>query len=64
LTAFVVKSFYQAQKYIDVDLFNVARSVNWILEQQKPSGELNEPGRVIHTDMQVCAKPYPSNRLG
>lgn len=53
LTAFVAKTFYQAQKYIDVDMSNLARSVNWILEQQITSGQFNEPGRIIHTDMQV-----------
>jgi CD109 antigen len=53
LTAFVVKSFYQARSYIDIDMDNVARATNWMIEQQMENGQFDEPGRVIHTDMQV-----------
>ena len=53
LTAFVVKSFYQARHYTDIDLENVARGLKWILSKQMENGQFSEPGRVIHTDMQV-----------
>ncbi|XP_052770025.1 CD109 antigen-like isoform X2 [Mya arenaria] len=52
LTAFVVKSFVQAMDYVFVDEKVIHKAVDWLIEQQNANGTFNEPGRVIHTDMQ------------
>ncbi|XP_033103838.1 CD109 antigen-like, partial [Anneissia japonica] len=52
LTAFVVKSFVQAQEYIFIDYKLVEKAVNWILMQQNEDGSFREPGKVCHRDMQ------------
>ncbi|XP_072019177.1 CD109 antigen-like [Amphiura filiformis] len=51
LTAFVIKSFVQASPYIYINIPKVEQALAWMLRQQK-GGVFNEPGRVIHTDMQ------------
>ncbi|KAH3873347.1 hypothetical protein DPMN_036581 [Dreissena polymorpha] len=53
LTAFVVKSFVQAKPYIFIDDAVISKSVTWLVSQQRPDGSFAEPGRVIHTEMQV-----------
>ncbi|KAL3881063.1 hypothetical protein ACJMK2_033259 [Sinanodonta woodiana] len=52
LTAFVIKSFVQASQLIFIDPVLIARSLDWLLRQANPDGSFNEPGRVIHTEMQ------------
>ncbi|XP_077965467.1 CD109 antigen-like isoform X4 [Styela clava] len=54
LTAFVAKCFIAA-KELNSDLIEeskVNRAINFILKQQNKDGTFNEPGRVIHKDMQ------------
>jgi CD109 antigen len=52
LTAFVLKSFSQAKSYSIIDEFVLKRSIQWLLEQQNEDGSFNEPGDIIHKDMQ------------
>ncbi|KAM3856320.1 CD109 antigen [Vipera latastei] len=52
LSAFVLRSFIQAQPYIDIDPYILERTAAWILNHQKLSGEFEEPGRVLHTKLQ------------
>ncbi|WAR21624.1 CD109-like protein [Mya arenaria] len=52
LTAFVVKSFVQAMDYVFVDEKVIHKAVDWLTEQQNANGTFNEPGRVIHKEMQ------------
>nr|XP_060608900.1 CD109 antigen [Anolis sagrei ordinatus] len=52
LSAFVLRSFTQAQPFIDIDPFILEKTAAWIASHQKPSGEFQEPGRVLHTELQ------------
>jgi len=52
LSAFVVKVFNEARDYIPVEDSKIAKTLNWMIAQQNPNGTFNEPGKVIHTDMQ------------
>ncbi|XP_033103844.1 CD109 antigen-like [Anneissia japonica] len=52
LTAFVVKSFVQAQEFIFIDYKLVEKAVIWILMQQNNDGSFREPGKICHRDMQ------------
>uniref|UniRef100_A0A670YUZ3 CD109 antigen n=1 Tax=Pseudonaja textilis TaxID=8673 RepID=A0A670YUZ3_PSETE len=52
LSAFVLRSFFQAQLYIDIDPYVMERTTAWILSHQKFNGEFEEPGRVLHTELQ------------
>ncbi|XP_008275105.1 CD109 antigen-like isoform X2 [Stegastes partitus] len=52
LTAFVLRSFLQAQPYIQVDQSVLSRAITWLFKQQGPQGEFREAGRLIHTAMQ------------
>ncbi len=52
LTAFVVKSFIQAKPHIDIDQKVIDKSIEWLLNRQKPDGSFNEPGEVHHKAMQ------------
>ena len=53
LSAFVLKSFVQAKPYIFVDDDVIHRTIGWILKHQKPDGTFEEPGKVLHKEMQV-----------
>lgn len=53
LSAFVMKSFSQAKRYIYIDDAELQKTATWILRQQREDGTFNEPGRVIHKAMQV-----------
>ena len=53
LTAFVVKSFVQASPYIYINIPKVEEALNWMLGQQDGGGAFKEPGRVLHSGMQV-----------
>ncbi|CAC5407218.1 CD109 [Mytilus coruscus] len=52
LTAFVIKSFSQAVSFTYIDLNVITKAVQWIIEQQETSGAFNEPGIVLHKEMQ------------
>lgn len=52
LSAFVLRSFIQAQPYIDIDPYILEKTAAWILSHQKFSGDFEEPGRVLHTELQ------------
>nr|UCK81477.1 CD109 antigen-like protein [Arenicola marina] len=54
LTAFVVKSFYQARDWISPEPSKMIQAVEWMIENQAADGHMAEPpnGRVIHTEMQ------------
>ncbi|CAH1797987.1 unnamed protein product [Owenia fusiformis] len=51
LTAFVVKSFARAQKYITVDKKDLDKSVKWFVSQQNRDGCFPSVGKVLHKDM-------------
>ncbi|RVE56091.1 hypothetical protein OJAV_G00232690 [Oryzias javanicus] len=52
LSAFVLRCFLQAQKFIVVDSNVLLRVASWISAQQGADGRFEEPGRVIHTELQ------------
>uniref|UniRef100_A0A671SI11 CD109 molecule n=1 Tax=Sinocyclocheilus anshuiensis TaxID=1608454 RepID=A0A671SI11_9TELE len=52
LSAFVLRCFLQAQDFISIDLMVMQRTAYWLLAHQNPDGSFNEPGRVIHTELQ------------
>ncbi|XP_033755321.1 alpha-2-macroglobulin-like isoform X2 [Pecten maximus] len=54
LTAFVVKSFAMSKQFIPVtvDDADISKSVTWLLNQINKDFIFDEPGRVIHTEMQ------------
>ena len=58
LTAFVVRSFAQASKYIFIDPEELAKSKVWLLSLQQKDGCFKSVGKVIHKDMMVRLKCY------
>lgn len=52
LTAYVIEYFYFAKKMITIDSNIIKKGADFVVQQQKPDGSFNEPGRVIHSDMQ------------
>ncbi|XP_054849093.1 CD109 antigen [Eublepharis macularius] len=52
LSAFVLRSFFQAQPYIDIDPYILERTAAWIVNHQAQNGEFLEPGRVLHSELQ------------
>ncbi|CAC5407219.1 CD109 [Mytilus coruscus] len=52
LTAFVIKSFSQAVSFTYIDINVITKAVQWIIKQQETSGAFNEPGIVLHKEMQ------------
>ncbi|XP_049677986.1 alpha-2-macroglobulin-like protein 1 [Accipiter gentilis] len=53
LTAFVVKSFSQARKYIYVDDKNVQDALRWLEQNQLPSGCFATKGSLFHSSLKV-----------
>nr|XP_025038799.1 alpha-2-macroglobulin-like protein 1 [Pelodiscus sinensis] len=51
LTAFVVKSFAQAQKYIFIDDKIIHAALKWLQLHQLPSGCFTNKGRLFHSSM-------------
>ncbi|KAJ7419868.1 alpha-2-macroglobulin-like protein 1 [Willisornis vidua] len=51
LTAFVVKSFGQARKYIYVDDKNIQDALRWLEQNQLPSGCFATKGRFFHSSL-------------
>lgn len=52
LTAFVVKTFKEAEKYISVDSAVIAKSVSYLILHQSPDGRFVERGKLIDLRMQ------------
>ncbi|XP_076068702.1 alpha-1-inhibitor 3-like isoform X2 [Oratosquilla oratoria] len=51
LTAFVVKSFAQAQQYISIDQDDLRKSMSWLRRQQRENGCFQSVGKVLHKGM-------------
>ncbi|XP_054019891.1 alpha-2-macroglobulin-like protein 1 [Dryobates pubescens] len=51
LTAFVVKSFGQARKYIYVDEKNIQDALRWLEQKQLPSGCFATKGSLFHSSL-------------
>ncbi|XP_066569239.1 CD109 antigen [Amia ocellicauda] len=52
LSAFVLRCFLQARPFIAIEQNVLFRTVQWLVTQQAAGGEFEEPGRVIHTELQ------------
>ncbi|XP_066478804.1 CD109 antigen [Tiliqua scincoides] len=52
LSAFVLRSFTQAQPFIDIDPYILEKTATWIASHQSHSGEFQEPGKVLHSELQ------------
>ncbi|XP_045036417.1 CD109 antigen isoform X3 [Daphnia magna] len=52
LTAFVARSFRQAQPYITIEDHVIEDALRWLSANQAPNGSFPEVGKVSHTDMQ------------
>lgn len=48
----MLRSFIQAQPFIDIDSSILETTAAWIVRHQKHNGEFQEPGRVLHTELQ------------
>ena len=53
LTAFVVRSFSRAKKYVYVDEDDIKHSIDWFEKKQKFSGCFPEYGQVFDRSLQV-----------
>ncbi|KAL1422269.1 hypothetical protein MTO96_022148 [Rhipicephalus appendiculatus] len=51
LTAFVVKSFKQAEKYVPIDAGNLNESIKWIITKQKTNGCFQNVGTVLSSGL-------------
>ena len=49
LTAYVMKSFAQAKRYIFIDTEDLKKSVNWLMSKQISSGCFTKVGKVLRT---------------
>nr|XP_033503796.1 CD109 antigen isoform X2 [Epinephelus lanceolatus] len=52
LTAFVLRCFLQARQFINIDTHVLQSAAAWLGAQQGTDGRFEEPGRVIHTELQ------------
>ncbi|NXQ27194.1 CD109 protein, partial [Alaudala cheleensis] len=52
LSAFVLRCFLQARQFIDIDEDVLIDTAKWIVRHQKLNGEFQEPGKVLHSDLQ------------
>ncbi|XP_047429099.1 CD109 antigen isoform X2 [Mugil cephalus] len=52
LSAFVLRCFLQARPFIPIEDHVLKRAAYWIGAQQGADGRFEEPGRVIHTELQ------------
>ncbi|XP_053193438.1 CD109 antigen, partial [Scomber japonicus] len=52
LSAFVLRCFLQARPFISIDASVLLRAAAWLGVQQGADGRFDEPGRVIHTELQ------------
>lgn len=53
LTAFVLKNFAQARKYIYVDDKNIQDALRWLEQNQLPSGCFATKGNFFHSSLKV-----------
>ena len=53
LTAFVIKSFAAARRYIHIDTNDLKTSIDWLISQQQPNGCFPAVGTVLHQDLKV-----------
>ena len=53
LSAFVVKTFHQAKRQININDEILKKAITWMISHQASDGRFPEPGRVIHEEMQV-----------
>lgn len=51
LTAFVLRSFMEASKYISIDQVDIARSLNWIVQKQQADGCFPKVGKMFSEGM-------------
>lgn len=51
LTAYVVRSFYQASQFIEVDFDDLKSSIDWLKGLQDSSGCFRSVGKLCHKDM-------------
>ncbi|XP_070502251.1 CD109 antigen-like [Chironomus tepperi] len=52
LTAFVIKSFNQASKYIEIETNVMNQGLQFLSDTQENDGSFSEVGNVIHSDLQ------------
>ena len=53
MTAFIIKSLSQAKEYVEtIDETIIKKSINWLMSNINEDGSFNEPGTIIHKDMQ------------
>ena len=52
LTAFVIKSFNQASKYIEIETNVINQGLKFLSETQQEDGSFIENGRIIHSSLQ------------
>ena len=52
LTAFVARSFKQAQRHMAIEDRIIEQALNWVAVNQAVNGSFPEVGKVSHTDMQ------------
>lgn len=52
LSAFVLRCFLQARPFISIDATVLQMVADWLVAQQGADGRFEEPGRVIHTELQ------------
>ncbi|XP_046569086.1 CD109 antigen-like [Haliotis rubra] len=60
LTSFVVKSFYQARRYIYVDNSTIDKALSFLASMQRSDGSFVEPGRLIDKQLQGTKGSGPS----
>ncbi|XP_067663567.1 CD109 antigen-like [Haliotis asinina] len=60
LTSFVVKSLYQARRYIYVDNSTIDKALNFLAHMQRSDGSFVEPGRIIDKQLQGTKGSGPS----
>lgn len=64
LTAFVVKSFGQAKKYIYVDDKNIQDALRWLEQNQLPSGCFATKGSFFHSSIKVNERQFRQHSWG
>lgn len=65
LTAFVLKSFAQAQSHIFVEMSHITSALTWISQRQKENGCFQRSGSLLNNAIKVDAVHFvlvPENR--
>ena len=55
LTAFVLRYFYEASKYITIDNSTITQMQDWITSKQKADGCFPDVGKIIDRGFEVIA---------